>query len=75
MTQPDLFTPATYTQRVAQLFTSQPGVWIDGLEIAKCAGAYAWRSRISDARREFGLIIENRQRRVGKRVISEYRIV
>lgn len=82
MTQPALdFTaetslpssPATYTQRVAELFTANPGRWLDGLEIAKVAGQYAWRSRISDARRAYGLVIENRQRRIGKRIISEYR--
>lgn len=77
MTQPDLFTtvtPDTYTDRVAQLLLSRPGEWIDGLEIAKCGGAYAWRSRLSDVRRKFGLTIENQQRRVGRKVISEYRV-
>jgi hypothetical protein len=82
MTQLDLlnddarmFLPVSYTERVAKLFLSRPTVWIDGLEIARIAGAYAWRSRISDARREFGLNIVNRQRRIGSRVFSEYRYV
>ncbi len=77
MTQPSLnFTPSadTYTGRVAHLFRSRPDTWIDGLEIAKVAGQYAWRSRISDARREFGLRIVNRQRKVGRVTVSEYRL-
>jgi hypothetical protein len=76
MTQPsllDLVTPETYTERVAALFQSKPGIWIDGLEIAAIGGAYAWRTRLSEARRQFGLTITNRQRRIGKRIISEYR--
>ncbi len=76
MTQPsllDLVTPETYTERVAAMFKAQPGVWIDGMVIAQMAGCYGWRSRISDARRAYGLNIENRQRRVGRKVVSEYR--
>lgn len=40
------------------------------------AGAYAWRTRISDARRVFhreGGVLENRQQRTDDAVISEYR--
>jgi len=75
MTQPTLdFNADTFTGRVAHLFRSRPDTWIDGLEIAQIAGHYAWRSRISDARREFGLKIVNRQRKVGRVTISEYRL-
>lgn len=77
MTQPSLTFDApaeTYTARVAALLLRHRGEWIDGLEIAKCGGAYGWRSRIADARRTYGLVIENRQRRVGRRVVSEYRV-
>ena len=64
----------TYTDKVVQLLRRQRGKWIDGLRIAEVGGAYGWRSRISDARRLRGLTIQNRQRHVGKRVISEYRL-
>jgi hypothetical protein len=58
---------------VAQLFRARPNQWIDGLVIAEIGGAYASRTRISDCRTQLGMTIENRQRKVGKRTISEYR--
>ena len=79
MTQPSLLDLAqpdadTFTGRVAHLFLAHPNEWLDGLKIAQVGGAYAWRSRVADARKEYGLNIVNRQRRIGKRVISEYRL-
>jgi hypothetical protein len=62
-----------YRDRVAQLFRARPNQWIDGLVIAEIGGAYASRTRISDCRTQLGMTIENRQRKVGKRTISEYR--
>lgn len=64
----------TYVEKVAQLFRSRRFKWIDGMTVAKVGGVYAWRSRIADARRRFNLPIENRQRRVGSRIKSEYRL-
>jgi hypothetical protein len=64
----------TFTGRVAHLFLAHPGEWLDGLTIAQVGGAYAWRTRLSECRTQLGLKIENRQRRIGKRVISEYRL-
>jgi hypothetical protein len=67
----------TRTERVRDLFLAQPNVWIDGRSFETEGGCYAWRSRISDVRRQYGLVIENRQRTVrgtqGPYVISEYR--
>jgi hypothetical protein len=67
----------TRTERVRDLFLAQPNVWIDGRSFETEGGCYAWRSRISDVRRQYGLVIENRQRTVqgtqGPFVISEYR--
>ena len=54
-------------------FKAWPGLWIDGMEIARLAGAYAWRTRVSELRTQRGMTIENRQRRIGKRCVSEYR--
>jgi hypothetical protein len=62
-----------YRDRVAHLFRSYPNTWIDGNELALVGGCYAWRSRVSDCRLALGMKIENRQRKVGKRTISEYR--
>lgn len=62
----------TYTEAVASHFRAHAGEWIDGLSLAQIGGAYAWRSRLTDVRR-LGMTIENRQRRVGNRVVSEYR--
>ena len=69
------------TDRLAALFASRPGEWIDGLTLSGIAGAYAWRTRLSELRRQpHCLNIQNRQRRVERSdgmsfVISEYRLV
>ena len=49
-------------EALARHFSAHPGEWIDGRELARIAGAYAWRSRVSDCRRKLGMHIENRQR-------------
>lgn len=93
MTQPDLFSAQPVSPsldsllagdsrcaKLAKLFMDRRGQWIDGREIAKVAGAYAWRTRISDLRHAPWLLsIENRMRRVDDEhgetfVISEYRL-
>ena len=63
----------TFTEKVAAYFIARPQVWIDGRELATLGGAYAWRSRVSDCRTNLGMHIDNRQRREGKAVRSEYR--
>ena len=65
-------TPATFRDRLAAYLLQRPGIYIDGLELANVGGAYAFRTRISELRTQLGLDVRNRQRRVGKRVISEY---
>lgn len=70
----------TFVESVAARFRSAPGVWIDGKELAKVGGGYAWRSRVSDLRRApFHMAIENRVRTeefMGtKYAVSEYRFV
>jgi len=75
MTQPELhFEPLTFRDAVADLFRSRPGAWIDGLSLAQVGGAYAWRTRTSECR-QLGMTIENRQRKEGRRTVSEYRYV
>jgi hypothetical protein len=68
------------TAQLAHFFQRRPNTWIDGRTLATIAGAYAWRTRISDLRRApFSMVIENRQRHVdvgGTPItISEYRFV
>ena len=68
-------TNLTYRDAVAALLRSRPGEWIDGLEIARYAGSYGWRTRLCECRTQLGLAVENRQRKVGRRTVSEYRYV
>lgn len=69
----------TFTYAVADLLKQQPGVWVHWRDIAQVGGACAWRTRLSDARKQFGMRIENRVRYVqdGMRryKVSEYRYV
>ena len=65
--------PLSMVARLAEYLTERPNQWIDGRELAQIAGAYAWRSRVSDARRKFAMVIENRERKVNGYTVSEYR--
>ncbi len=66
--------------RLARFLVAHRGEWIDGRELAKHGGAYAYRTRLSDLRHAPWLLtIENRQRRIDGSdgetyVISEYRL-
>ena len=66
---------------LAQFFRERPHQWYDGRDLARIAGAYAWRSRSSDLRRPpYGYQIDNRQRSVKRAdgtsyTVSEYRFV
>jgi hypothetical protein len=68
----------SFAEKLAAYFHARPGEWIDGMELARVAGSYAWRSRASELRKPpFNMTIENRVRRIfrtGLRV-SEYRFV
>lgn len=73
----------TRVDRLAAYFTAWPNRWIDGRELGTIAGAYAWRSRVSQLRRQRKWVIDNRLRRVKVQygdtketiTISEYRYV
>lgn len=41
------------TARVMALFLSRPNTWIAWQDIAQAGGSCAWRTRISDARKQF----------------------
>lgn len=65
----------TMAHRCARFFADRPNVWVDGRELMSVCGGYAWRTRIADCRRLFGMEIRNRQRREGRFIISEYILV
>jgi hypothetical protein len=50
----------TYRDRVAAYFKARPGQWIEWHELAAIGGAMAWRSRVSDARRQLHMQIDNK---------------
>ena len=66
----------TFTDRVAELFKSMPGQWIDSETLSKAGGRCAWRTRVSDARTLYRMDIRNRVRTVetpiGSFRVSEY---
>lgn len=65
----------SFRDAVAAYLTAHQGEWVDGLTLETIGGRYAWRSRVSDCRTQLGLTIQNRQRKVGERTVSEYRLV
>ena len=62
----------TFRDRVAQVFTSRPGAWVNAELLMQVGGRMAWRTRVSDCRK-LGMTIENRTRKVGRITVSEYR--
>ena len=64
----------SYRDRLAAYLRDHEGQWVDGLELARIAGAYAWRTRLSECRRVLHMTIENRERKTPSGVTkSEYR--
>lgn len=53
-----------FTEKIAAYFKARPGIWIDARDLEPIGGRQAWRTRVSDARRQFQLDIRNRTRRV-----------
>lgn len=75
----DLMTGQSMCARVARYLIARRGQWVDGRELSKVGGAYAWRTRLSDLRHApWHFVIENRVRVVehdGETFrISEYRL-
>lgn len=61
--------------RLAAFFRRRPDEWIDGRELSRVAGSYAWRTRASDLRFfPYGMVIANRVRVVTKPDGSKYRV-
>lgn len=70
-------TKKTRTEEVADFMRARAGQWIDGLDIGRVGGAYAWRTRLSECRQFYGMVIENRMvpSTPPGRFRSEYRYV
>ena len=67
----------TLADRLEAFFDAHRGEWLDGRQLATVAGAYAWRTRVSDLRKPPYLMqITNRRRRVMENgrtwAVSEY---
>jgi hypothetical protein len=50
----------TFRDRVADHFKAHAGQWIDGLVLEDIGGKYAWRTRVSDCRKQLAMQIDNR---------------
>lgn len=64
----------TYTERVFTLLKRNRFRWVRAETLMRHGGICSWRTRVSEARGVFQAPIVNRQRRVGKRIVSEYRL-
>lgn len=67
-----------FVHRVAEYFKARPGEWIDARDLETVGGRQAWRTRVSNCRRQLGMVIDNRQttRRLADGTpytVSEYR--
>lgn len=65
----------TFRDAVAVHFLRHRGEWVRAETLMAIGGRMAWRTRVSDARRHYGMTIENRQRKEGAATVSEYRYV
>lgn len=65
----------TFRDAVAAHLQAHAGEWVNAETLMDLGGRYAWRTRVSEARTQLGLTIQNRQRRMGQRTVSEYRLV
>jgi len=64
----------TYRDAVAEYLGARAGEWVSAYDIAKVGGALAWRTRLSEARRQLNMTIDNRVRTLPNGTkVSEYR--
>ena len=60
-------------ENVRTLLVARSGEWVDGRELARVGGFAAWRTRLSDCRRQFGMRIENETIRHEHYTVTRYR--
>lgn len=63
----------TCVEAVKALLESRKGEWVSALDLAHVGGYLSWRTRVSDARREHHMTIENRTEMVSGKRHSFYR--
>lgn len=61
-----------YTTAVVNYFEARPNQWISAYELMAVGGKMAWRSRVSNARRDFQMTIENKVVRDAEGVATSY---
>lgn len=66
--------PATFVLRLRDFFLARPNQWVLATQLEAVAGRQAWRTRVSDVRREFQMRIENRWRTITREDGSSFRI-
>lgn len=57
-------------EKVAAFFREHVNEWVGALDLETVGGRQAWRTRVSDCRKKFGMHIENRQRRIGEHAVN-----
>jgi hypothetical protein len=63
---------ATFRDAVANVLRQRADQWVPWHELAKVGGAMAWRTRVSDARQQLGMVIENKVERKDDGVAVSY---
>ena len=61
-----------YRDAVADIFRAQPNTWISAYTLMDVGGKLAFRTRVSDCRRQLGMTIENRVERDRYGVAQSY---
>lgn len=64
--QPELHRRKGNRDQVAAFFRLRVGQWIAASELESVGGRQAWRTRVSECRKQLGMHIENRLRREGE---------
>lgn len=65
---------STFRDKIACHFLAHPHEWVSAYVLMDLGGKMAWRTRLSECRRELRMPIENRVRRLDDgEAVSEYR--
>lgn len=85
MTQPSLLDvpadAATLMHAVARLMLDSRGRWVSAYELQRVGGEWAWRTRLSEARRRYQFKTQHRMQPLsshagtGRARVSQYRVV
>jgi hypothetical protein len=72
-THPDPTAGTSQCDLILAALLMQPGQWLPMTYLGRVAGCWAVHSRISDLRRR-GHVIDQRNERAGRKILSSYRI-